>query len=245
MRLLRRTGLYVLPLFLGLSFLAASLTPSLIPRDWLTQGILGGTVMAVGYLIGRFFVACWRLLELPEPAGRTVLVARLVLGIPTAILLVWCLFSARGWQNGIRARMGMDLLETSHTARMLALALVVFAALVLLGYALQWLFDRVRYRLYRFMPARTANVAGFILTVLALTFLARDGVMNRVIMALDESVTLAQKLFADAPPPPEARDLTGGAASLVDWGALGQPGRNYVLSGPDAADIAAFMAASR
>ena len=50
---------------------------------------------------------------------------------------------------------------------LLALALVVFAALVLLGYALQWLFDRVRFRLYRFMPPRTANVAGFILTAAA------------------------------------------------------------------------------
>jgi uncharacterized membrane protein len=137
-------------------------------------------------------------------------------------------------------RMGMELLESSNTFRMLALALMVFGALVLIGYALQWLFDRVRVRLYRYMPARTANVAGFILTALALIFLARDGVMNRVIIALDDSVTLAQKLFADAPPPPEARDLTGGAASLVDWGRLGQPGRDYVLSGPNARDIAAF-----
>jgi uncharacterized membrane protein len=61
-----------------------------------------------------------------------------------------------------------------------------------------------------------------------------------VIIALDDSVTLAQRLFVDAPPPPEARDLTGGTASLVDWGALGQPGRDYVLDGPDAEDIAAF-----
>ncbi len=240
MRLLDRTGLYVLPILLGLLFLAASLTPSLIPRDWVVQGILGGVVMALGYLIGRFCVACWRLLDLPEPKGRTVLAARLIVGVPTGIVLLWCLSSARRWQNGIRERMGMDLLESSNTFRMLVLALVVFGALVLLGYALQWLFDRVRFRLYRYMPARTANLAGFILTALALIFLARDGVMNRVIIGLDDSVTLAQKLFADAPPPPKARDLTGGAASLVDWGALGQPGRDYVLGGPVADAIAAF-----
>ncbi|WP_099827504.1 alpha/beta hydrolase [Oceaniglobus indicus] len=240
MRVLHRTGLYVLPLCLGLLSLAASLTPSLIPRDWLVQGVLGGTVMALGYLIGRLFVAFWRLLDLPEPTGRAVVGARLVGGIPTLLILAWCLFSARDWQNGIRVRMGMDLLESSNTIRMLALAFVVFAALVLLGYALQWLFDRVRFRLYRFMPMRTANLAGFLVTALALIFLARDGVMNQVIIALDDSVTLAQRLFADAPPPPDVRDLTGGAASLVDWGALGQPGRDYVLTGPDAEAIAAF-----
>ncbi|MCI2394828.1 alpha/beta-hydrolase family protein [Aliiroseovarius sediminis] len=46
----------------------------------------------------------------------------------------------------------------------------------------------MRFRLYRYMPARTANVAGFILTALALIFLARDGVMNRVIIALAELI---------------------------------------------------------
>lgn len=37
-------GISLLPLFLGLLFFAASLTPSLIPRCWALQGILGGTV---------------------------------------------------------------------------------------------------------------------------------------------------------------------------------------------------------
>ena len=240
MRYLNRTSLYALPLFLGLLFLAASLTPTLIPRDWLVQGVIGGLVMALGYLIGRFFVSLWRLLELPEPDGRTRRVAYLVVSFPVAIVLILCLLSARRWQNGIRERMGMELVETTHTFQMLALALVVFVALVLVGYALQWLFDRVRFRLYRYMPARTANVAGFLLTAILLIVVTRDGVLDRVIAGLDNSVTLAQNLFADAPRPPADENLTGGAASLVDWGALGQPGRDYVLTGPDADDIAAF-----
>ncbi|WP_050526058.1 alpha/beta hydrolase [Pseudorhodobacter aquimaris] len=240
MRFLNRTGLYVLPLCLAFVSLATSLTPSLIPRDWQVQGILGGIVMGVGYVIGRLFIAFWRLLELPEPKGRAIALARFIAVVPTAMILAWCLFSARDWQNGIRMRMGMDLLESSNTFRMLALALVGFGVLVLFGYALQWLFDRIRFRLYRFMPMRTANLAGFILTALVLIFLARDGVINRVLIGLDDSVTLAQRLFADAPPPPEAQGLTGGAASLVDWGALGQPGRDYILGGPDATDIASF-----
>lgn len=240
MTYLSRIGIYTLPLFLGLLFLAASLTPTLIPRNWLVQGVLGGLVMALGYLIGRAFVSLWRLLELPEPGGRTALIARLIVGVPVGVVLCLCLVSARGWQNGIRERMGVELVETAHTVQMLALALVVFAVLVLVGFTLQWIFDRVRFRLYRYMPPRTANVAGFLLTALLLLIVTRDGVLDRVIEGLDDSVTLAQKLFADAPPPPTDENLTGGAASLVDWGALGQPGRDYVLTGPDAADIAAF-----
>ncbi|MCX7560569.1 alpha/beta-hydrolase family protein [Sulfitobacter sp. F26204] len=240
MQLPGRTGLYVLPLCLGLVFLAASLTPSLIPRDWLVQGILGGIVMALGYLIGRTCISIWRLLELPEFHGRIAFITRVIACVPTAIVLWLCLANTRHWQNGIRERMDLELLENAHTIRMMALALAIFTVLVLLGFGLQWLFDRVRFRLYHIMPARTANVAGFLVTALALTILARDGVMNRVITGLDNSVTVAQKLFADAPPPPAARNLTGGEASLVDWGALGQPGRDYVLNGPTAKDITSF-----
>ena len=59
MRFINRTGLTVLPLLLGLLFFAASLTPSLIPREWLIQGVLGGLVMALGYLIGRIVMGLW------------------------------------------------------------------------------------------------------------------------------------------------------------------------------------------
>ncbi len=240
MKLFSRTGLYVLPLFLGLLFFATSLTPTLIPRSWLLQGVLGGVVMGIGYLIGRFAIAMWRLMEIPEPTGRAVLVARLITGIPVAVVLVLCLFQARGWQNGIRSRMGMELVDSVNTIRMIALALAVFAVLVFIGYALQWLFNRVRFRLYRYMPSRTANVAGLLLTAFVVLIVTRDGVLDRVIAALDNSVTVAQNLFHTAPPPPRGENITGSTGSLVDWGALGQPGRDYVTTGPDAQDIAAF-----
>lgn len=240
MRFLSNSGLYFAPLCLGLVFLAASLTPTLIPRDWATQGILGGLVMAAGYLVGRSGIAIWRLLELPEPQGQTALVARIFVGVPTLIVLGVCLFNARDWQNKIRSLMGMDLLETANTPRVLILASVVFICLALLGFLLQWLFNQIRFRLYHIMPARTANVAGFLLTAIILTVVVRDGVLNRVLIGLDNSVTVAQKLFADAPAPPAARYLTGGDKSLVDWGALGQPGRNYILNGPTAQEIAGF-----
>jgi uncharacterized membrane protein len=240
MQLLNRTGLYVLPLFLGLLFFAASLTPTLIPRSWLVQGMLGGVVMGLGYLIGRAVISIWRLMDLPDVQGRIVTAVHLVAGVLVGLVLVLCLFQARGWQNGIRSRMGMDQVESGHTLQMTALTLVVFAVLVGVGYGLQWLFDRLRFWLYRYMPARTANVAGFLLTVFVVVTVTRDGVLDRVIAGLDTSVTVAQNLFDTAPPAPRGENVTGGTGSLVSWGALGQPGRDYVMTGPSAADITAF-----
>ena len=47
-------------LLLGLLFFAASLTPSLIPRGPVVQGILGGLVTALGYLAGQIVGLLWR-----------------------------------------------------------------------------------------------------------------------------------------------------------------------------------------
>lgn len=239
MRFFDQPGLYILPLLFGLLFFASSLTPTLIPRSWLVQGVLGGLVMGLGYMIGRFAISMWRLMEIPEFKGHTVLIVRLVIGLPVIIIMIFCLFQTRDWQNGIRSRMDMDLVESTHTMQMVLLALVVFIVLVLVGFALQWLFDCLRFWLYRSMPVRTANVAGFLLTVTIVVIVSRDGILDKVIANLEDTATVAQNLFGTAPPIP-ADVVTGGEGSFVEWASLGQPGRNYVISGPTAADITAF-----
>lgn len=240
MRFFNKTGLTVLPLLLGLLFLAASLTPSLIPRSWLVQGMLGGLVMALGYLIGRTCVGLWWVMELPTLKGRAAMWFNAAVALPVMAVLMLCLMQAHGWQNGIRTRMGMAAVDGGNTLQMLLVAFAVFAMLVGVGFLLRMAFDRLRHWLYRYMPQRTADIAGFLLLVLILVTVTRDGVLDRVIAGLDQSVTVAQNLFDTAPPSPKGSDIVGGTGSLVDWGAMGQPGRDYVTTGPSAAAIAAF-----
>lgn len=238
--LLQSTGLILLPLLLGALFCAMSLTPSLIPRDWLVQGVLGGFVTALGYLIGRALVTLWRLMELPRPNNLIMKAVHFVCAVPVMVIFLICLSKAHSWQNGIRERMGMELIDSMHTTQMLLTVVAVFAVLTVLGYALKRLFHYLRDRLYQYMPKRTANVAGFILTVLVVLIITRNGVLDRVIAGLDKSYTIGQALFETAPPQPQQADLSGGVNSLVDWGAMGEPGRDYVTGGPSAADISAF-----
>lgn len=240
MQLLRKSGLIFLPFLLGLLLFAASLTPSLIPRDWLMQGVLGGVLMALGYLIGRLLVSLWRLMELPRLNRRAMTIIYLLCGIPVAVILLLCLSKARSWQNGIRERMGMELVDSTNTIQMALTALAIFIVLTLLGYGLKYLFGRLRNRLDHYMPRRTANVAGFILTVSLVLIVTRNGVLDYVIAGLDKSYTVGQMLFETAPPAPERADASGGQNSLIDWGAVGTPGRNYITDGPNAEDIGTF-----
>lgn len=227
-------------LLLGLLFFAASLTPSLIPRGPEVQGILGGLVMGVGYLAGVIVALLWRAADLPVLSGRP---ARALTGLIAAgivVLFLWVLGSSLTWQNDLRAKMNMEPADGLNLARILVLGLATFAATFLLGRLVASFFRLVRAWFYRVMPPRRANVLG-VIAVAAILFVAtRDGIVDRVVVALDESYEAAQALFDRAPPPPADPRRTGSAASLVDWTAIGAPGRDYITSGPDAAAISAF-----
>ena len=64
-------------LLLGTLFFGASLTPTLLPRNFLTQGVLSGCSLAAGYGIGVFGRWLWAYMELPQPKGGLLRVAKL------------------------------------------------------------------------------------------------------------------------------------------------------------------------
>jgi uncharacterized membrane protein len=230
----------ILALFVGCLFFAASLTPSLIPRDWVLQGGLGGMVAALGYMLGRFCLLLYRQMELPLLRGRPAMIGHVLIGLPVALITLLALSQVENWQNSIRSRMGMELIDEAGTLRMLGLALLTFVVLMMLGGLIRMLFDRTRFWLYRFMPRRTANFAGLVLVGLLLFVVTRDGLVDRLIGIADRSFTLAQRLFDPEHPPPADPLRSGSEVSLIDWGAMGQPGRDYINGGPRAAAITDF-----
>src|SRR5215831_743880 len=84
-------------LLLGTLFFAASLTPSLLPRTFLTQGVLSGCSLAAGYGIGAFGSWLWTYMELMQPDRGFLHVARLVAATGCAIVAVISLWHAAGW----------------------------------------------------------------------------------------------------------------------------------------------------
>lgn len=237
----RIVGRFSVPcLMLGLLFFAASLTPSLIPRGPEVQGVLGGLVTGLGYLLGVFVALLWRAADLPILSGRPARGLTWLAGAAILALFLWVLGSSLSWQNELRARMEMEPADALRLARVLVLAFVTFAATYLLGRLVASFFRLIRARFYRVMPPRRANVLGLLTVVTILFVVTRDGIVDKVVTALDESYEAAQALFDRAPPRPDDPRKTGNTASLVDWAAIGTPGRDYITSGPDAAAISAF-----
>jgi Alpha/beta-hydrolase family N-terminus len=75
-------------LLLGTLFFAVSLTPSLLPRSFLTQGVVSGSSLAAGYGIGVFWGWLWAYMELPQPKRRLLRVAMLAASTSCAVLAV-------------------------------------------------------------------------------------------------------------------------------------------------------------
>jgi len=237
-RILPRPSIFAL--ILGLLFVAASLTPTLVPREPIFQGVLGGVVMALGYLTGRIIEVIWNFADMPVAKGDARDVTLGLLGLAVLGLVGWSLAYSLTWQNDLRGRMGLEPAEQGHLLWVVGLTLVIFAILFLIGHVIALISRLIRGWLERIMPPRRADVLGFLLVALGLFVVTRDGILDWFIGVMDTTFETAQNLFETAPPAPEDPRISGGPGSLIDWEAMGQPGRDFVTTGPDAEDIAAF-----
>ncbi len=235
--------LSALGLLLGALFFAASLTPSLIPRGFVLQGILGGIAFAAGYGIAQLLRSLWTYLELPLPHGRSHRILLTVAGLAAAAIVVGFLALAAGWQNSIRERMGMPPVTGARPLEVGAIALLTALALLLLGRVVAGTFGVVLRRFDRILPPRPARLLAVAATLL-LFWLLIDGVLARsAIRMIDRSAQALDEVLQPELDPPAEGDRVGSPASLVGWDSLGRTGRDYVSSGPSRADIADFLGA--
>jgi len=234
--------------FTGVAFAALffclSLTPSLLPRDWLTGGIIGGITAAIGYGIGALIGAAVRVTLLrgrrwwpPRPRIRRALGAAVVsVSIGASVLMVG---PAAAWQRQVATLMGSEGPPASEYLRTVAVALVTGGLLIA---AARLLRDAIRL-LARLMIRRWAindEVAMFIGTaivvILAVTLV--NGVLVRGFIAGASAVFQPQNL-ATRPgvQQPRQAERSGSPESFVNWDSLGYQGRNFVGTGPTAAEL--------
>jgi uncharacterized membrane protein len=228
----------------GAVFFCLSLTPSLLPRDWLFQGLIGGVNAAFGYglgvLIGRMAdrlvlrnARWWP----PRAPVLLAMKAAVVVIAPTACVLM--LIPAASWQRQVASLMGIEGPTTLGYLRTLIVAVAVGALLVS---AFRVLIDAVKL-LARMLIRRWHlhdEVALFIGTaiVVAMLIMLINGVLVRGFFAGANAVFQPQ----DAATPvgvaqPQRPERSGSPTSLAPWDSLGYQGRSFVGTGPHAAEL--------
>src|SRR4051812_20983285 len=124
-------------------FGCASLTPSLLPRGWVLQGLIAGITAAIGYGVGA--AVAWFVAELTEsrlsPGFRHR--AWQVLAVVGVVLAVVFLWLGAGWQRDIHELMGLDAPSSYGWIGIVVLAVLVFALFVGIGRGVRWLGRRL------------------------------------------------------------------------------------------------------
>jgi uncharacterized membrane protein len=226
-------------LLLGTLFFAASLTPSLIPRAYVTQGVLGGGVFAIGYGLGVFWRWLWSYLELPTLGGRTLRLVNLGIAVVCAITAAVFLWRAAEWQNSIRVLMELEPVTSAHPFTVCAIAVATFIVVLGLARLFVLIYRLVAGGFRRFVPRRIANVIGAAVALLLFWSLATDVFFAVALRLLDSSFQQRDALIEPTAPQPTSPLKTGSPASLLRWEELGRAGREFIASGPSASDISA------
>ncbi|WP_404927943.1 alpha/beta hydrolase [Mesorhizobium sp. ORM16] len=225
---------------LGMLFFAAALTPTLVPRTDLTQGVLAGACFAIGYSLGVALRWLWKYLEIPELPPRPRLLSKAIILVPCLGLAVVALWRSGAWQNSIRAVMGMPAVDGAHPVNVCALAICIFIVVLALARLVAWLVRAIAGALRRYIPRRLANVAGAAVAVLLIWLLVSDVAIRAIFGALDSSFAKFDALMEPERQQPSEASRTGSPASLVRWDELGRAGREFIADGPAAAEIGTF-----
>ncbi|VEG57400.1 transmembrane protein [Mycolicibacterium aurum] len=224
----------------GLVFLFLSLTPSLLPRGPLFQGLVSGGAGAIGYGIGVFCVWLVRYMRSKDtspPAPRWAWSVLLVVGvIGLALMIVWF----HHWQDDVRDLMGVPRLGFWDHPLAAVLSLVTLFVLVEIGQLVGRLARFLTRQLDRVAPPRVAAVVTVAL-LLALTIALLNGVVVRFAMSTINKTFAAVNDETDPDnPAPESELRSGGPESLVSWESLGHQGRIFISGGPTVEQLTEF-----
>ena len=224
----------------GMLFLLLSMTPSLLPRGPLFQGIVSGAAGAIGYGLGVFGVWLARFMRSRQsspPAPRWAWGVLVALG---AVGLVAATIYFHVWQNHVRDLMGVPRLHWYNYIQAALLAVVLLFVFVEVGQLIGRLVRFLVHQLNRVAPPRVSFVA--VVVVLLALFIA---ILNGVVVR--GSMSLLNKTFSGVNdemdpnhPAPTSALRSGGPGSLVSWASMGNQGRIFIRGGPTAAQLTEF-----
>ena len=228
---------------LGMLFLWLSLSPSLLPRGPLFQGIVSGAAGAIGYGLGVFGVWLVRFMKSRSsspPAPRWAWLALVVLG---ALGVVLGIVYFRYWQDHVRDLMGVPRLRWFDYLQAGAIGVVLLFLFVEIGQLIG--------RFGRFLARQLSHVApprvSFVIVVVLLLSLSVS-ILNGVVVR--GGMSLLNKTFSGVNdemdpnhPAPTTSLRSGGPGSLVSWESLGHQGRIFMRGGPTVAQLTEFNGA--
>ncbi|MEV6771672.1 alpha/beta hydrolase [Nocardia sp. NPDC051030] len=234
-------------------FFAWSVSPSLLPRTWLFQGLVSGISAAIGYGVGcvlGWAVRKWVLPRLPEEAGvisqllrpsdRVREISKVVIMVGVVVGAAVVLARSARWQRDLQVLMGMEPTTTPGYLRAELVAAGTLAFVIAVYRGLRWAVRRISGVLsIDFRIPRAIAFPGAVAVVAVLCVLLFQGVLVKVVFSVANSAfSLRNGHTSTDALPPTLPERSGSPDSLAPWNTLGSEGRWFVSYAPSAERIA-------
>jgi uncharacterized membrane protein len=231
---------------LAVAALCVSLTPSLLPRTWLVQGLVSGVSATIGYGVG--VVVGWpaglvrrtRLgAMLPHPP-RSVLTRLLAFAAPPIVL--FSLYKGWAWQRDLHELMGAPPPGWPSYGLVLAIGTLVPVLLVLVVRGARSVSGLLSVLLARWVPRGIATLAAGLVVAALVGALLEGVVADRLVASANVTAETINHSGGLRGSPPTTPSRSGSPASKVPWGTLGKQGRAFTSAGPTLSQLRAFSA---
>lgn len=241
----RRPRLLARPCYAGLVGavlgFGIALTPSLLPRPWLFEGIIAGLGAAIGYGAGTFF--SWLLrspLKMIEPTAQIKHRSWVGLAILGPLLCLLFLLQGTAWQNQVRTLVGEPDEGLSTGVIVVAVAIPTFVVAWFISRLLRRFNGWVGRGLDRILPTWLAFTLSVVVIALVIVGLTTNVIFNGFVAVMNNIYDGTNASTRPGITQPAAAERTGSPTSLVSWDSLGMEGRNFVARGPSVAQLEKF-----
>ncbi|MFE5943234.1 alpha/beta hydrolase [Streptomyces sp. NPDC056480] len=228
-------------LCLATVFFWSSLTPSLVPRPWYLQGLVGGITAVIGYALGSGLAWLYRTVAPWRPPTRFRTRCWQAYWLLSPVLAVWFISESARMQRQLRVLQGLPPALTWHTPMIALIALGLLLAALLVARAVRLGSVTLIRQLGRLMPRPVAFAVGVVVSALLVLVGVRDIVFDRGVVDIADRIAEATNGGTkEGIRRPASRLVSGGPGSLIPWEDLGYQGRNFAGSTPTRDTLSAW-----
>ncbi|NLC97752.1 MAG: hypothetical protein GX678_01570 [Actinomycetales bacterium] len=216
-----------------------ALTPALLPRPAVFQGVVCAVAALIGYGIGSLVRWVAKELRLTVSQRNRTLAWRVFIGI-AFLGTAYSLLQHVSWQNEMRQMLGMESLEFGHVSIAVLVGAALFVLFLFISRSLRAFGRFIGRKISALLPVRVAVVLGGLVAAVLTFALVDNVVLARLVNTVDASFYTINQEFTTDLPAPESVHLSAGPNSNVSWAKLGRQGRLFIAQAPTAKEIGEF-----
>ena len=227
----------------GLIFWWFSLSPTILPRSPMMQGVISALCLTVGLAVGTLIAWLTRSARnlAGRPAqGRSAKRNRRLLFLLTMLLVVVGLPLWIFRQNSQRGSVNMDVLSPTALLSVIVFTLLVSAILIVLGRSIVLALRHANLGVQQVMPRPIGSILGIIALVVLVGIMIGGFATSQFIGWANQTYGVFDTTTPEGIERPTSPLRSGGPGSSVEWDTLGYEGRNFTGGGPTVAELQAF-----